>query len=101
MTGALHFTSKHNLNNELGWKTFVVRGNMLSLSFFHKVHLHETRPLIKTCMPKLDFENTCNTRSNGGYIPLKYKDPNFEEEKNSQYTETVEFTPQKYSTLRS
>ena len=78
VTGALHFTSKHNLNNELGWETFIERGNILSLSFFHKVHLHETRPLIRNCMPKLDFENTCNTRSNGGYIPFKYKGAIFE-----------------------
>ena len=78
VTGALHFSSKNNLNKELGWENFVERGNMLSLSFFHKIHLHETRPLIRACMPKLDFENTCNTRSNGGYIPFKYKGATFE-----------------------
>ena len=78
VTGALHFTSKAKLNDELGWENFTERGNMLSLSFFHKVHLHETRPLIRTCMPKLDYENTCNTRSNGGYIPLRYKGACFE-----------------------
>ena len=63
MTGALHFTSKLNLNNELGCENLLERGNMLSLSFFHKINLHETKPFIRTCMPKLDFENTCNTRS--------------------------------------
>ena len=29
-------------------------------------------------MPKLDFENTCLTRSNSGYIPFKYKVATFE-----------------------
>ena len=73
VTGALHFTSREKLNIELGWENFTERGHLLSLSFFHKVHLHETRPLIRTCMPKLDYENTCNTRSKGGYIPFRYK----------------------------
>ena len=45
--------------------------DILSLNIFHKIHLHETRPLIRSCMPKLDFENKHNTRSKGGYIPFK------------------------------
>ena len=78
VTGAFHFTNKVKLNNELGWETIVERGDVLSLNLFHKIHLHETRPLIKTCMPKLDFEKTCLTRSKGGYIPEKFKSTTFE-----------------------
>ena len=78
MTGAYHFTNKEKLNIELGWETILERGDILSLSLFHKIHLHETRPLIKTCMPKLDFEKTCLTRSKGGYIPSKFKGTTFE-----------------------
>ena len=73
VTGAYHFTSKEKLNLELGWETIKARGDLLSLNFFQKIHLQLTRPLIRTCMPKLDFEKTCNTRSKGGYIPFKYK----------------------------
>ena len=35
VTGALHYTSKENLNNELGWETINERGNLLSLNIFH------------------------------------------------------------------
>ena len=77
VTGAYHYTSKDKLNLELGWETIQTRGDLLSLNFFQKIHLQETRPLIRTCMPKLDFEKTCMTRSNGGYIPFKYKSEKF------------------------
>ena len=70
VTGAFHYTNKDKLNAELGWETITERGNMLSLNFFHKIHLQETRPLIKKCMPKLDWEKQCVTRSKGGYIPF-------------------------------
>ena len=44
VTGALHFTSKEKLNSELGWETIQKRSELLGLNFFHKIHLHETRP---------------------------------------------------------
>ena len=71
VTGAFHYTNKEKLNIELGWEKIAERGDLLSLSLSHKIHLHETRPLIKSCMPKLDLENTCPTRSKGGYIPQR------------------------------
>ena len=55
VTGALHYTSKDKLNTELGWETIADRGKLLSLNIFHKIHLHETRPMIRSCMPKLDI----------------------------------------------
>ena len=55
VTGALHFTSKNKLNSELGWESIMDRGDLLSLNIFHKIHRHETRPLIKSCMPKPDI----------------------------------------------
>ena len=54
VTGALHFTNREKLNVELGWETIQCRADMLGLKIFHKIHLHETRPLIRKCMPKLD-----------------------------------------------
>ena len=46
------------------------RGNFLGLNIFQKIHLYETRPLIRSCMPKLDLEQKI-TRSKGGYLPFK------------------------------
>ena len=73
VTGALHYTSREKLNNELGWENFQTRINFLGLSFFQKIHLHETRPLIKNCMTELDYAKKYLTRSNGVYSPY----PNF------------------------
>ena len=84
MTGTLHFTSKEKLNAELGWESISARGNFLSLNIFHKIHLHETRPLIRTCMPKLDIDSQI-TRSKGGYLPFKHKGDKF---KNSFFPNT-------------
>ena len=56
VTGALHFTSKYKLKSELGWETIMERGHFLGLNIFQKNHLHETRPLIRSFMPKLDLE---------------------------------------------
>ena len=69
VSGALHFTNKDKLNSELGWETIMERGKILGLNMFQKIHLHETRPLIRKCMTKLDFEKKVLTRSKGGYIP--------------------------------
>ena len=45
------------------------RVKILGLNIFQKIHLYETRPLIRNCMTKLDFEKKVVTRSKGGYIP--------------------------------
>ena len=68
VTGALHHTSREKLNVELGWENFKTRINFLGLCFFHKIHLHETRPLIRSCLTPLDMEKRV-TRSMGGYTP--------------------------------
>ena len=65
----MHFTNKDKLNSELGWETIMERGKILGLNMFQKIHLHETRPLIRKCMTKLDFEKKILTMSRGGYIP--------------------------------
>ena len=65
----LILTNKDKLNLELGWETIMERGKILGLNLFQKIHLHETRPLIRNCMTKLDFEKKVLTRSKGGYIP--------------------------------
>ena len=71
VTGTFYCTSREKLNIELGWESIMKRSDNLGLSIFHKIHSHETRPFIRSCMPKIDFENKFNTRSKGGYIPFK------------------------------
>ena len=78
VTGASHLTNKDKLNLELGWESISERGDILSLNFFHKIHLGETRPLIKTCMPKVNLGTSTQTRSSIGYISYKHKGANFE-----------------------
>ena len=53
VTGAFHLTSREKLYSELGWETIKKRSDLLGLNMFHKIHKYETRPLIRTCMPKL------------------------------------------------
>ena len=72
VTGAFHFTNKEKLNTELGWETFQQRIKFLGLSLFHKIHLFATRPLIRNCMTKVDYNKTYLTRSKGGYLPYPF-----------------------------
>ena len=71
VTGALHLTSREKLNSELGWETIQKRSEILGLCFFHKIHSHDTRTLIRKCMPEPDFHRKLTLRSKGGYIPYK------------------------------
>ena len=66
-----HFAlSGQKLNKELGWESFQKRIDFLGLSLFQKIHLHQTRPLIRSIMqPREDT----NTRSSGDYHKFKYK----------------------------
>ena len=57
-TGALHFSNKDKLNSELGWESLATRAEFLGLSLFHKIHLHETRPLVRKCMPEIETKVT-------------------------------------------
>ena len=77
VTGALNFTSKERLFVELGWETIADRTKFLCLCFFHKIHVHETRPLIRTCLTKLDWEKKYVLRSKGGYLPYPFFNQKF------------------------
>ena len=56
VTGALHHTSKIILNVELGWESLQVRYERLGLSLIHKIHLGQTRPLVKKFMPEIQIK---------------------------------------------
>ena len=64
VSGSLHFTNKAKLDEELGWESLSTRADFLGLSLFHKIHLHETRPLIRNCMPKIAPGNGPRTKGN-------------------------------------
>ena len=68
VTGALHLTSQEKLNIELGWESIKKRIDFLGLCLFQKMHLHLTRPLVRKCSSKPDWNNNNRTRSKGGYI---------------------------------
>ena len=69
VVGALKYTSREKLNKELGWETIKKRIEYLGLSIFHKIHVGETRPLLKKCLTKIDWDKRQNLRSKGGYLP--------------------------------
>ena len=77
VTGALHLTSQVKLEQELAWESCDRRADILGLAIFHKIHLHETRPLIRTCMQTYDIDKRYLLRSNGGYIPFNYINAKF------------------------
>ena len=69
VTGALHFTSQTRLEADLSWETIADRAKLLGICIFHKIHLLQTRPLIRRCLPEL---NNNITRQAGTYKPIKY-----------------------------
>ena len=72
VSGALHFSNREKLNIDLGWENFQTRIKFLGLSLFQKIHKYESRPLIRKCMPELDYSKKYLTRSKGGYTPFPY-----------------------------
>ena len=69
-TGALHLTSQLKLEHDLAWESLDSRADYLGLTTFHKIALHQVRPLIKNCMPTRRVAIQ-NTRSTEPYIPFK------------------------------
>ena len=50
-------------------KLIGTRIQFLGLSLLQKIHLHETRPLVRNCMSELDYAKKYITRSKAGYSP--------------------------------
>ena len=76
VTGTLHFSSKDKLNVELGWKSIKNRIDFLGLYLFQKM-CHLTRPLVRRCMPKVDWNNDTRTRCKTKFLNSIFliKDP--------------------------
>ena len=62
----MKFTSKQKIFTELGWESVDKRIEYLSLCLFHKIHIHETRALIRQCLPPV-LQHLNFTRSNKHY----------------------------------
>ena len=62
VTGALHHSSDEKLNVYPGWETLKEMAEYLGITLFHKIHLHETRPLIRKYLPEIK-EHAHNLRS--------------------------------------
>ena len=74
-TMALKYTSKQKIFIELGWESIEKRIEYLSLCLFHKIHIHETRSLVRQCLPPT-IQYPRFTRSNKYYnsYPVTNKD---------------------------
>ena len=66
VTGALHFTSRIKLDNDLGWESLADRYELLGLSLFHRIAHNNVRPLLRSFLPKIK-DKKYNTRSNDEY----------------------------------
>ena len=75
VTGGLYCTSKNKINTELGWETLLTRANVLGLSLFHKIHLYQTRPLVRTLMTTVNDGHSL--RNNGCYKQHKFSSIKF------------------------
>ena len=52
----------------MGWESIKKRIDFLGLCLFQKIHLHLTRPLIRKCLSKPDWNDDKRTRSKGCYM---------------------------------
>ena len=66
VTGALHFTSRIKLDQDLGWESLAERFELFGLSLFHKITHNNVRPLLRSLLPKTK-DKRYNTRSNDEY----------------------------------
>ena len=75
-TMTMKFTNREKLFLDLGWENYKSRIDYLSLCLFHKIHIHETRPQIRECMPHIN-QNFFLTRSQRYYENYTIRDSDF------------------------
>ena len=71
VTGRLHYTRQRKLNIELGWETMQTRFDCLGYGLFHKIHLGQTQPLVKTFMSEIVIQ-TYKTSVSMNYKQFPY-----------------------------
>ena len=77
VSGAHAFTSQQKLYDDLGWETIKCRSEILGLNIFHKIHLKATRPLIRKCMPQINWTGRFSPRFKVNYMPFPSKTEKF------------------------
>ena len=75
-TMTMKFTSKEKIFKDLGWESIDCRIKYLSLCLFHKIHIYETRPLIRQCRPPINQYQSL-TRSKKYYNNYPQRDVTF------------------------
>ena len=73
VSSTLKYTSKEKLFLELGWETIENRAYILGICMFHKIAKGETRPLLKSLLPKLNITNNYNLRNLRLFRPFPFK----------------------------
>ena len=66
VTGALHFTSRMKLDNDLDWESLSDRYELFGFSLFHRIAHNNVQPLLISFLPKVK-DKKYNTRSNDKY----------------------------------
>ena len=96
-TGALMFTNQSRLEVDLSWETIAERAKFLGLSIFHKIHLNLTRPLIKSCLPEINNNNTC---ASGTYKKLPFKSKKYSDSFFPKFSQLWSSLPKSQRELR-
>ena len=107
VSGALHLTSKDKLNTELSWESIKSRADFLGLTLFHKIATSKTRPLVRTCLPKL--KTNCDTLRSGNFMQFPYLGekyaksffPYFTKQYSSLDSKTRKLIPEEFSVYLS
>ena len=66
VTGALQFTIRIKLDEDLGWESPAEKYELLGLSLFHKIAHNNIRPLLRSRLPQTK-DKRYNHRSNDEY----------------------------------
>ena len=77
VTGVRHQASKNKLNHELAWEEIKTRATFLGLTLFQKIADHETRPLIRACMPQRSLLKRLGTFTHFPFKGMDYANSYF------------------------
>ena len=77
VTGVRHQASRTRLNQELAWEEISTRATFLGLTLFQKIADHETRPLIRACMPKRSVQKRLDTFTHFSFKGMDYSNSYF------------------------
>ena len=77
VTGVRHQASRNKLNQELAWEEIKTRATFLGLTIFKKIADHETRPLVRACMPQRSLLKRLDTFTHFPFKGVDYANSYF------------------------